>query len=79
MDKNANAEINKICTCIIRLLISAFRIRIHIMQLIFASVRLLNVVIICYQPTDEIIDVLDYYLNLYAILNNIVINICKLK
>jgi hypothetical protein len=30
-------------------------------------------------PAHEVIDVFDYYLNLYAILNNAVITICKLK
>jgi len=48
------------------------RIRIHVVIVIIkCGYYLLS--------AYEIINVLDYYLNLYARLNNVVINICNLK
>jgi hypothetical protein len=58
-------------------------IRIHIMRLLLLGICIRDRVIIkCgYYPLSayETMNVLNYYLNLYAKLNNAIITICKLK
>jgi hypothetical protein len=64
-----------------RVLIS--KIRIRIMLLSFLGIRIsVHTIIKCgYYPLSayEILSVLNYYINLYARLTNVVIIICKLK
>jgi len=60
-------------------IISNIRIRIHIMQLLILSIRIYihRVIKYDYYPSSvyKIMRVLNYYLNLYARLNNAVITI----
>jgi hypothetical protein len=74
MGENANAVISNIYIRIRKMWLLLLDIRIRITRLLSASAQLLHLF-----SAYEVIDILNYYLNLYARLNNAIITIYKLK
>jgi hypothetical protein len=67
--ENADAAISNICICIIRL------------SLLGICIIIRTVIKYGYYPLSAyvVMKVLNYYVNLYTRLNNVIITICKLK
>jgi hypothetical protein len=64
-----------------RILISKIRIRIMLLSFLGICICVHTIIKCSYYPLSayEVLSVLNYYINLYARLTNVVIIICKLK